>query len=117
MKNISSIPRPPDFRYKKVEERGRPEHKKTDAFRIRHPQMNLGKRAKIFAPFDALRGFSAALMEAEASAALDQPHDLSYTVVEDQIRLPLHLRLSLVDDDQAPPVEEVGQGRGGSDLQ
>ena len=117
MKKIGSIPRPPDFRYDKVEERGKPEHEKTDAFSIRHPHMDIGKRAKIFAPFDALRGFSAALMEAEASAAADLPQDLSDTVMENQVRLPLHLRLSLVNDNETVPVVDVGQRRSGPDLE
>ncbi len=117
MRKVGSVPRPPDFRYDKVEKRGRPVHKKTDAFSIRHPHMDIRKRAKIFAPFDALRGFSAALMEAEASACLDQSQDLSDTVMEGQVRLPLHLRSSLVDDDQALPVVKMGQRGGGPDLE
>ena len=47
-----------DFRYKEVLEKGRPQHAPTDHFRIRHPTMPCSKRAKIFAPFDALRGFN-----------------------------------------------------------
>ena len=117
MKKIGSIPKPPNFRYDRVEERGRPKHEKTDAFSIRHPHMDIVRRAKIFAPFDALRGFSAALMEAEASAQLDLSQDLSDAVVEDQVRLPLHLRSSLVDDDPALPEIEMSQRGGGPDLE
>lgn len=36
----------------------RPEHGPYDEFSLRHPRMPLGQRAKIFAPFDALTGFS-----------------------------------------------------------
>lgn len=61
MSGIGDIPMPPGFRYKKVYARGRPRHAKTDAFRIRHPRMTLRRRAKLFAPFDALRGFSGAV--------------------------------------------------------
>ena len=50
---------PPGFPYLDVLQKGRPLHEKTDPFRIRHPSMDTGRRAKIFAPFDALRGFSA----------------------------------------------------------
>ena len=32
-----------------------------DAFSLKHPRMDLGKRAKIFAPFDALDGYSDAV--------------------------------------------------------
>ena len=53
---------PAGFRYRDVCLKGKPEHERFDAFRIRHPQMDVGKRAKIFAPFDALRGFNFAIM-------------------------------------------------------
>lgn len=35
----------------------RPVHDVWDEFSYRHPKMKPGQRAKIFAPFDALRGF------------------------------------------------------------
>ena len=47
---------PPHFRYKDVLARGKPTHKKSDTFSIKHPSMDLEKRAKIFSPFDALKG-------------------------------------------------------------
>ena len=37
--------------------RSRPAHA-SDGFALHHPQMERGRRAKIFAPFDALDGFS-----------------------------------------------------------
>ena len=49
---------PLQFPYLDVLLQGRPRHG-TDDFSFRHPQMERGKRAKIFAPFDALDGFSA----------------------------------------------------------
>ena len=58
---IGDIPMPAGFRYKDIFERGKPEHTLTDPFRIKHPSMDVRKRAKIFAPFDALRGFSEAV--------------------------------------------------------
>lgn len=73
MKNMTdtpgSIPMPADFRYKKVLARGKPQHPRTDIFRIRHPSMAVSRRAKIFAPFDALKGFS------EAVAAKDELYE------------------------------------------
>jgi hypothetical protein len=45
------------FRYRKVLEQGKPKHEKNDPFSIRHPAMDLSRRAKIFSPFDALKGF------------------------------------------------------------
>ncbi len=46
---------PPDFKYGEVLEKGMPEH--DEYFYMKHPHMPNGKRAKIFAPFSALRGF------------------------------------------------------------
>ena len=37
---------------------GRPQHGTCDEFSLRHPKMSLQQRAKIFSPFDALKGFS-----------------------------------------------------------
>ena len=59
---IGMMAMPADFQYREVFLKGRPKHDRLDAFRIRHPQMDVGKRAKIFAPFDALRGFDFAIM-------------------------------------------------------
>lgn len=61
MFSIGDIPMPAGFRYKDIAARGRPEHTKMDAFRLRHPSMDVRRRAKIFAPFDALKGFSSAI--------------------------------------------------------
>lgn len=49
---------PSSFRYRNVLEKGKPVHDKYDNFSIRHPAMDLSRRAKIFSPFDALKGFS-----------------------------------------------------------
>ena len=43
------------FPYLRVLMRGRPEQREDDP---KHPPMDRGHRAKIFAPFDALEGFS-----------------------------------------------------------
>ncbi len=61
MKVLGSIPMPPGFRYKEAALRGRPAHDGIDAFTARHPHMSVAKRAKIFAPYDALKGFSDAI--------------------------------------------------------
>ena len=52
---------PVDFRYRDVYIKGKPRHDTYDPFRLRHPVMDRGRRAKIFAPFDALRGFGDAV--------------------------------------------------------
>ena len=65
---IGAMPVPPDFRHGELMRRGRPRHGAGDEFRLRHPAMDVGHRAKIFAPFDALAGFRDAIA-AEASAS------------------------------------------------
>lgn len=52
---------PVDFRYREVFLKGKPQHERFDLFRIRHPSMDVGRRAKIFSPFDALKGFNEAI--------------------------------------------------------
>lgn len=60
---IGKMSMPSNFRYAEIFRRGRPRHGKPgvlstyDAFYIRHPPMNTLRRAKLFAPFDALAGF------------------------------------------------------------
>ncbi len=51
---------PTDFPYLSVIFQGPPKHSRDD-FSLRHPKMELGKRAKIFSPFDALDGYSDAV--------------------------------------------------------
>ena len=60
---------PAGFRYAKVYLHGRPVHDNFDPFTARHPRMDIRRRAKIFAPFDALRGFRAAILAEEGKAA------------------------------------------------
>ena len=57
MNSLGTVPRPVNFPYWDVFFKGKPQHEPCDPFRIRHPSMDPGKRAKIFAPFDALTGF------------------------------------------------------------
>lgn len=67
MNAVGVMKMPAGFRYREVFLKGKPQHDRLDSFSLRHPAMDAGKRAKIFAPFDALRGFSAALIAKEAS--------------------------------------------------
>ena len=55
---IGYMPMPAGFPYQSVFLQGRPKHEKYDDFWRRHPPMDITHRAKIFAPFDALTGFS-----------------------------------------------------------
>ena len=61
MDKVGDMHMPGDFRHRDAFDRGRPEHDPYDPFSIRHPRMDVGHRAKIFAPFDALRGFGEAV--------------------------------------------------------
>ncbi len=61
MSPIGYMRMPDDFRYREIAVRGRPQHRRFDDFSIKHPRMDTGHRAKIFAPFDALTGFSDAV--------------------------------------------------------
>ena len=62
---IGAMAMPADFRYKEVFARGHPRHDPLDSFRLKHPAMDGGRRAKIFAPFDALAGFDEAVAAKE----------------------------------------------------
>ena len=53
---LGYMPVPPDFKYMDVYLKGRPKHEEFDDFWCRHPPMDLRRRAKIFAPFNALKG-------------------------------------------------------------
>lgn len=52
-------------RYRKVLEKGKPQHKPYDDFYMKHPPMDLSRRAKIFSPFDALKGFDEEIASTE----------------------------------------------------
>jgi len=57
----NKIPDVPVFKYKTALAADRPKHEKYDDFWLKHPPMDLKRRAKIFSPFDALKGFSEAI--------------------------------------------------------
>lgn len=61
MSGIGVMAMPADFRYREVFLKGKPHHDRFDSFCIRHPSMDVGRRAKIFSPFDALKGFNEAI--------------------------------------------------------
>ena len=58
---IGYMQAPADFKYADVVSHGKPVHAMNDSFAVRHPAMDHGKRAKIFSPFDALKGFTEAV--------------------------------------------------------
>ncbi len=59
---------PSSFKYRAVYEKGKPVHDRFDSFSIKHPPMELSRRAKIFSPFYALKGFSDAISMQEAES-------------------------------------------------
>ena len=63
--DIGIMEMPSGFSYRDVSDKGKPQHKKFDEFYARHPFMDIGKRAKIFSPFDALKGFNDAIADKE----------------------------------------------------
>lgn len=81
---------PADFRYKDVLEKGPPAHEDTDPFWIKHPSMPCARRAKIFAPFDALRGFNDTVKAKETLYV--EKHNLSECELDDLDRIVAELR-------------------------
>lgn len=59
--NVGNVIFPQDFEYIEVVKTGKPTHEKYDSFYLKHPPMELTRRAKIFSPFDALKGFNEAV--------------------------------------------------------
>ena len=49
---------PDGYKYAEAFLAGRPQHGRYDDFSLEHPKMERRRRAKIFAPFDALDGYS-----------------------------------------------------------
>ncbi len=71
--------------------RGRPQHARYDDFGAKHPKMSCAKRAKIFAPYDALAGFS------DAVAAKNVPY-VEPIELEQQDREELNRRLNILHE-------------------
>ena len=86
---VGYMPMPANFQYADVLRRGQPQHERFDLFRLRHPSMDTGKRAKIFAPFDALRGFG------EAVAAKEVQYEYRRELADDE-KEELNRRLNIL---------------------
>ena len=69
---VGYIPMPADFPYLDILLQGRPGHDSLSDFGRKHPKMSCSRRAKIFAPFDALKGFNEAVASKEV-AYIDKP--------------------------------------------
>lgn len=62
---LGAMPMPSTFKYMDVFLKGKPRHDGWDAFTIKHPPMPASHWAKIFSPFDALKGFDEAIESKE----------------------------------------------------
>ena len=71
-KGIGYMPMPEGFKYAELAKAGRPKHEKFDDFWLRHPPMDLNRRAKIFAPFDALKGYKELIKASEEAVRKQQ---------------------------------------------
>ena len=80
--NIGETDKSIDSEYIQISEKGKPQHTKFDDFYRKHPFMDVGKRAKIFAPFAALRGFDGCILDKEVQY---QPKIILDEEVKDEI--------------------------------
>ncbi len=91
---VGNVNPPDNFEYTEILKQGKPHHEKFDDFYKRHPFMDVSKRAKIFSPFDALKGFSEAT---EKKTVQYQPKIILDEEVQDEIsrRLDILHKLTL----------------------
>ncbi len=89
MMTVGYMRMPADFKYLNVFLKGKPRHNNTDPFMLKHPAMDCGRRAKIFSPFDALKGFS------EAVAAKDVLY-VNRPELDEEDKAEINRRLSIL---------------------
>ena len=63
---------PEGFKYREVFLKGRPVHDRHSSFYAKHPPMPPSRWAKIFSPFDALKGFSDMVASSELQHEKEQ---------------------------------------------
>ncbi|MBQ6365408.1 MAG: hypothetical protein IJI61_03235 [Oscillospiraceae bacterium] len=85
------MPIPEDFPYKDVILRGMPQHEHWDSFLLRHPPMPAARWAKIYTPFDALKGFDGAI-------ASKKVHYVPKTEPDEEFRRELDRKLHILRD-------------------
>lgn len=87
MTTVGYMTMPIDFKYKKVHQMGRPRHEKYSDFWREHTPMDRQHRAKIFSPFDALKGYDEAIESKEVQyVERSVPADLDEELQELRIR-------------------------------
>lgn len=89
MNAVGYMAMPEKFYYRDVFLKGKPRHDRFDRFAIRHPPMDVCKRAKIFSPFDALKGFN------EAVAAKEVPYVFQIELTEED-KCEINRRLTIL---------------------
>ena len=87
-----------DSEYIQISEKGKPQHTKFDDFYRKHPFMDVGKRAKIFAPFAARRGFEGCILDKEVQY---QPKIILDEEVKDEIAQQLEMLHGLTINSRA----------------
>ena len=85
---------PLDFPYLSAFLQGPPHYDRYDEFLLRHPHMEPGKRAKIFAPFDALDGYSDAVRSKNVEYV--EQIDLNEVGLAEETRAELARRLEIL---------------------
>ena len=96
--NIGETDKSIDSEYIQISEKGKPQHTKFDDFYRKHPFMDVGKRAKIFAPFAALRGFDGCILDKEVQY---QPKIILDEEVKDEIAQQLEVLHGLTINSRA----------------
>lgn len=86
---LGYMPVPMNFKYMDAFLKGRPKHEKFDAFWRKHPTMDFGHRAKIFSPFDALKGFDEAIGSKEVRY-------VDKTILDEDSQRDLNRKLSIL---------------------
>ena len=91
---LGYMEKPAGFPYLDVYLKGKPAHRDTDPFLLRHPTMDCSRRAKIFNPFAALKGFEEAI-DAKNVTYIDRPELSEDKKIEIDRRLNILRRLTL----------------------
>lgn len=94
MITLGYMEKPAGFPYLDVYLKGKPVHRDADPFLLRHPMMDCSRRAKIFNPFAALKGFEEAI-DAKNVIYIDRPELSDDQKYEISRRLNILHRLTL----------------------
>lgn len=104
MTTVGYMTMPIDFKYKKVHQMGRPRHEKYSDFWREHTPMDRQHRAKIFSPFDALKGYDEAIESKEVqyverSVPVDLDEELQKPRIGSQVTISYFVPCTDVNND------------------